>query len=329
MDGWRADLDAPVDGGPPPAARRRRALPAVLAVAGAAALVATSAVAFEASGPDCAGLLRGPAGRDYVRLLGGGAPLDGAAGAELERLCGRPSPPGLAVLEVVVDAGEPRWLVARTTLANRTPMALAVTAVDVADVNAVAMADRAVLPAGGRGTLAVRVPVRTCTYDRAPDAPQRWGWSVGPAGADPAALVTTPLPQPVRDALATAVRERCGPAPDVRADVVGARVVPDFGPRDTRARSVRLTLRVASPTAATVLLGDPPAGLTADARPRFTAASVPPGRTTTVEVVWRTRCGAEPVTSLPATARIDGVDHTWSVTVDGAAAARSLARSCR
>jgi hypothetical protein len=207
---------------------------------------------------------------------------------------------------------------------------VSVTAVDVANVDTLSMADSRVVEPGATTTLRVRLPIARCA---GPDttAPSSLTWSVGPPDDVPTAFALTPLSHVQRSRIANAARTRCGAPPDLSVRVLRTTVARDAPSTDARGVSVSLRLRVTTSAAGPVVLGDDASVLTSDARPVFTAATLPPGTSSReTDVVWHTRCGSTSIDDqLPATSAANGLTYAWAVPLTGVSLPSLRAAACR
>ena len=241
---------------------------------------------------------------------------------------------GLVVDRLTARPGDGR-VDAVVHLRNRTGRDVAVTAVDIADVDTLPDADSRVLAPGAQERLAVRLPVDRCTSPVADDTvPASLVWAVGPGGADPVAFAAVRLDARQQETLRAAVGRLCGTPPAVDVDLVAATVLDDPLVVDPRGRSVLLRLRVGPGQRRLLELGDHTGGLTADARPAFTGATARVGGAPAVaELVWHTRCGGRPwppsgAVVLPVRTTVRGITYAWSVPLDGRVLGDALRPSC-
>jgi hypothetical protein len=207
---------------------------------------------------------------------------------------------------------------------------MSVTAVDVANVDTLPMADSQLVAPRTSTSVHVRLPIATCTGTTTPP-PAALTWSVGPPGDAPSAFALTSLTERQRTTIAAAARARCGTPPALRVRVLASTVARDAAAIDPRGLSVRLRVRVTTDATGSVVLGDDTSVLTSDARPVFTGATVRPGPApATAVIVWHTRCGATTGDStLPAATTVGGLDYSWSVPLTGASLPALRAAACR
>lgn len=226
---------------------------------------------------------------------------------------------GLSPISVTAQPGTGPWTSLDVVLRNKTDVAMSVTALDVANVDTLSMADARSLAPEETGTLRVRLPITRCSDGAAISAPGGLSWSVGSPGAAPMAFATTPITPAQTAAIAAAARHRCGAPPHLTVEVVSARAARDPRAIDERGVSTTLALKLATNAPRTVVLGDDASRLTADARPVFSGAVVRIGRTPkVVEVVWHTRCGSTAADdTLPVTTSVGSLTYSWSVLLRG------------
>jgi hypothetical protein len=236
----------------------------------------------------------------------------------------------LRVVSVTAAPGRGPWAALDVVLRNSGSLPISVTAVDVANVDTLSMADSGVVAPRSSSGVHVRLPIATCAGTRTA-APTVLTWSVGPPGDAPSAFAVTSLTERQRRAITTAARARCGTPPALAVAVLSSTAARDAVSIDPRGLSVSLRLRITTDATGPVVLGDGSRGLTADARPVFTGTTVAPGRgPVDGVVVWHTRCGATTDDStLPVAATVDGLDYTWSVTLTGASLPALRAAACR
>jgi hypothetical protein len=208
----------------------------------------------------------------------------------------------------------------RSTLAQDVELRV----VDIADVATVDAADAGVLPAGSTRAFRVRLPVGDCA---APGLPALQ-WSVGPVGADPVTVLSTPLDPAPRAGVDAALRRACTP-PDTTVTVSAARVLaprPDVGDR----AGVSIGVDLAVDTGAEqLLLGSDTSVLTADARVTFTPAQVlPVRRRATARVVWHVRCPSPDPPVLPVWVVRGQSREQYAVRLDDPALSRARSAAC-
>jgi len=215
-------------------------------------------------------------------------------------------------------------------LRNSGNLPLSVTAIDVANVDTLSMADSQVVVPRTSTSLRVRLPIATCSANTTP-TPVALSWSVGPPGDAPSAFTLTTLTERQRAIIAAAVRTRCGAPPALTVTVLTSTAARDDAAIDPRGLSVSLRVRIATDAVGSILLGDDTSGLTSDARPVFTGATVHPGPAPVEAVlVWHTRCGATTDDStLPVATTADGLDYSWSVALTGISLPALRSAACR
>jgi hypothetical protein len=261
------------------------------------------------------------------------AAFDGADAltAAAVRVCwGSVASRSLRVVSVTARPGRGPWAALDVVLRNSGSLPLSVTAVDVANVDTLSMADSQVVAPRNSTGVRVRLPIATCTGTTTP-APAALTWSVGPPGEAPSAFARTTLTERQRTTIAAAARARCGAPPALTVTVLTSTAARDLAGTDPRGLSVSLRVRVDTDATGTVVLGDDASALTSDARPVFTGTTVRPGRASAdAVVVWHTRCGATTDDStLPVATTVDGLDYAWSVPLTGAALPALRAAACR
>jgi hypothetical protein len=238
---------------------------------------------------------------------------------------------GLRVESVTARPGHGPWTALDVVIGNGAAVAMSVTAVDVANVDTLAMADSRPIEPGDAATVQVRLPIARCSDGTGGATPSALTWSVGPLGDAPSAFATTSL-TPVQTATITAAAHaRCGPPPAVSVRVLGAVGARDPRPVDEFGVSVTLRVRVTSRAPGTALLGDDPSRLTSDARPVFSGVTVRAGSSPRdVDIVWHTRCGSSADASeLPVSTSIDGLTYVWTVPLVGASLMNLREAACR
>jgi hypothetical protein len=315
--------------------------------AGVAAAVETSAVSGTQSflvDPDCDRLLTSGDGSSYELILATASdarsssttPVSGFDGSDaltaaaVQACWGSTASRGLRIESVVARPGAGPWTALAVDLRNSAHVAISVTAVDVANVDTLSMADSRVVEPGALATVRVRLPIARCAGSRT-GAPTSLVWSVGPPGDGPSSFATTRLDAGQRATVAVAARARCGPPPTTSVTLLAAANARDPRSIDERGVSITLRLRVSTDAPEAVLLGDDARALTSDARPAFTAATVQPGALSRdTEVVWHTRCDASATDSaLTASTSIQGLRYSWSVPITGASLPDLRASACR
>lgn len=224
----------------------------------------------------------------------------------------------LRAVSLTARPGPGPWTALDVVLRNSGNLPLSVTAIDVANVDTLSMADSQVVAPRTSTTLRVRMPIATCSAQATP-APVALTWSVGPPGDAPDAFARTMLTERQRTIIATAARARCGAPPAMTVTVLSSTAVRDDAAIDPRGLSVSLRVRITTDAVGSIVLGDDTSGLTSDARPEFTGTTVHPGPAATEALlVWHTRCGATTDGSnVPVATTADGLDYSWSVPLSG------------
>ena len=261
------------------------------------------------------------------------ASFDGAealTAASVRACWGSVASRSLRAVSVTALPGRGPWAALDVVLRNSGSLPISVTAVDVANVDTLSMADSQVVAPRTSTSVHVRLPIATCSGATTP-APATLTWSVGPPGDAPSAFALTSLTQRQRAIIATAARARCGMPPALTVKVLASTAARDAAAIDPRGLSVSLRVRVTSDATQSVVLGDDTSGLTADARPVFTGATVRTGPSPADAIlVWHTRCGATTdARTLPAATTVDGLDYSWSVPLTGASLPALRAAACR
>ena len=283
--------------------------------------------------PRCERLLAPDGDSSYQLLLstrqGPGTPTttvtdfagaDALTSAAVRACWGSTASRGLRPVSVSARPGAGPWTALDVLLRNDTAFAMSITAVDVANVDTLSMADSHFVEPGAAVTVHDRVPITRCTSGVASPARSALTWSVGPPDGAPTAFATTTLTRAQSAIVAAAARARCATTPTVSVELLAARSVRDAPAGDERGLSVALRLRVTTDAQTVILLGADPRGLTSDARPVFTGTTVAPGaRARAAELVWHTRCGLSPAdATLPVSTSVDGLTYDWSVHISGA-----------
>jgi hypothetical protein len=224
-----------------------------------------------------------------------------------------------------------RQLVLSVRMTNTSGRAVRLSAVDIADVSTIDPADSAVIQDGSSAVLHVRLPAAVCLERRA--GSRRPGaslnWAVGAPDGDVAAVVSVAVPAMSRRLVSAGLDELCGPTPLVRAEVVAATELPP-SPLVAFPDAVTLRLRVSFQTdARSLLAGDDPSVLTADARPVFTAEASDVGPAgAVVDVVWSARCGATTAPRLPLVLTRAGQQFHTSVVLGDPLLAQAFSAVC-
>jgi hypothetical protein len=261
------------------------------------------------------------------------AAFDGASAltAASERACwGTVATRSLRVASLTARPGRGPWTALDVVVRNSGTLPIAVTAVDVANVDTLSMADSRTIEPRTSASIRVRLPIATCA-GAATRSPGALTWSVGAPGDSPSAFAATSLTDRQRAAVAAAARARCGAPPALTVSVRGSSAARDSAALDPRGLSVSLQVRVTTDAEGPVALGDDTSGLTADARPVFTGTTVRPGPLPSdAVVVWHTRCGSTTDdSSLPASTTVDGLAYSWSVPLAGASLPDLREAACR
>ncbi|HET7900266.1 MAG TPA: hypothetical protein VFL59_03695 [Candidatus Nanopelagicales bacterium] len=218
-----------------------------------------------------------------------------------------------------------RWLGVRVGLASTAGVALHATAVDVADVDTIAPADRALVPAGGTAELTFRLPAADC----ASAVPYSIPLAIGPDAA-PLVVVTVPMTEFQRSSVQAGRNAICARAPAPRVLLRSSRSGQTPWTSDAAARTIALELGVAVPDArgGTVQVGDMAA--TNDARPVLLGgqSELVSGRAV-VTVLWSTYCTDRQVPSLVAL-RLDRAHgrRSWLAALPVEDLRRVRARAC-
>jgi hypothetical protein len=294
--------------------------------------------------PRCDRLLAPEGDPSYQLLLatglGPGAPTTTVTGFEgadaltsaAVRACwGSTASRGLRPVSVAARPGAGPWTALDVVLRNGTAVAMSITAVDVANVDTLSMADSRVVEPGAEATVRVRLPIARCTSGMPSPSRTVLTWSVGPPDDAPTAFAATTLTPAQSAIIAAAARARCATAPTVSVELLAASSARDARSGDERGLSVALRLRVTTDAQTVVLLGADPRGLTSDARPVFTGTTVAPGaRPRAAELVWHTRCDPSRVdVTLPVSTTVDGLTYAWSVPLTGASLEAVRTAACR
>jgi hypothetical protein len=253
-----------------------------------------------------------------------------AKGVVVERLGAGPDP-GSGQLALTV------------TLRSALPSDVRVRVIDVADVATLAAADSGILRAGADRAYHVRWPIAGCSVPSLPrsnispgvssggdiDSPAL-AWSIGPTGADPAALFVTVLSPSQLVIIREAVQRLCEP-PSTSLRVTSSHVLPpDPVVVDHSGVSIAVRLALVSP-APRIVIGQNQEALTADARVQVTPAYVRLiHHKASATIVWRARCRpSEPVPPLlPVSLGAPGHFVNYSVTLDDAKLAVTYADAC-
>ena len=181
----------------------------------------------------------------------------------------------LRVVSVAALPARGPWIALDVVLRNSGNLPMSVTAIDVANVDTLSMADSRVVAPRTSTSVHVRLPIATCT-GASTASPVGLTWSVGPQGDAPSAFASTTLTQRQRATIATAARARCGTPPVLSVTVLRSTTARDDAATDARGLSVSLRVRVTTDATGTLVLGDDATRLTSDARPEFTSATVRP-----------------------------------------------------
>jgi len=254
---------------------------------------------------------------------------DALTAASVRACWGSVASRSLRVVSVGARPGRGPWAALDVVLRNSGNLPLSVTAVDVANVDTLSMADSQVIAPRSSTSVRVRLPIATCAGATTP-TPTALTWSVGPPGEAPSAFALTTLTQRQRTSIAAAARTRCGTPPALTVRVLGSTVDHDDATVDPRGLSIVLRVQVTTDAAAQVLLGDDPSGLTADARPVFTGATVHGAAPSDAVLVWHTRCGSTTDDrTVPVTTTVGGLDYSWTVPITGASLPALRAAACR
>jgi hypothetical protein len=236
----------------------------------------------------------------------------------------------LRAVSVSARPGPGPWTALDVVLRNSGNLPLSVTAIDVANVDTLSMADSQVVAPRTSTGLRVRMPIATCSAYATP-TPVALTWSVGPPGDAPNAFARTTLTERQRTIIATAARARCGAPPATTVTVLRSTAARDDASIDPRGLSVSLRVRITTDAVGSIVLGDDTSGLTSDARPVFTGTTVHPGPAPAEAVlVWHTRCGATTDdSSVPVATTADGLDYSWSVPLTGTSLPTLRSAACR
>ncbi len=295
--------------------------------------------------PDCDRVLGPGAGARYELLLASGdtgglsnatgvagfAGADALTDAAVQACWASAATHGLRAVSVTAQPGSGPWTALDVVLGNGAGVAMSVTAVDVANVDTLAMADSRRIEPGATATVHVRLPIARCSGGTGGTTPPVLTWSVGPRGDAPSAFATTSLTPAQTATIAAAARARCGPPPVVSVRVLAAASVHDPRPADERGVSVTLRVRVTSSAPGALLIGDDTSVLTSDARPVFSGSTLRPGSTPRdLEIVWHTRCGSSvDASELPVSTSVDALTYAWAVPITGASLPALRAAACR
>ena len=255
---------------------------------------------------------------------------DALTAAAVRACWGAVASQSLRVVSVAGRAGRGPWAALDVVLRNSGNLPLSVTAVDVANVDTLSMADSQLIAPRSSTSIHVRLPIATCSGATLP-TPTALTWSVGPPGDAPSAFALTTLTERQRTAVASAERARCGTPPGLTVTVLSSTAVRDDASMDVRGLSISLRVRVVTEVTGPVLLGDDPSRLTSDARPVFGSATVRPvGAPVDAVLVWHTRCGATTDDrTLPAATTVDGLDYAWAAPITGASLPALRDAACR
>jgi hypothetical protein len=268
--------------------------------------------------------------RAATTSITGFAGADALTEAAVRACWGSVSTRSLRIVSVTARPGRGPWAALDVVVRNSGSLPVSVTAVDVANVDTLSMADSQVVAPRTSSSVHVRLPIAMCAGARTP-APTALTWSVGPPGEAPSAFAVTTVTERQRRTIAAAARDRCGTPPELAVAVLSSTASRDSASIDPRGLSVSLRLRITTDATGPVVIGDDSRSLTADARPVFTGTTVSPGQgPVDGVVVWHTRCGATTDDStLPVAATVDGLDYTWSVPLPGVSLPELRAAACR